>query len=126
MNLNTYFVNLLRFFQILFLPIVIYVPAMAFNQTTGISVNIISLLVCFVCTFYTLLVKRNLKEIFQEYFINFSSQGGIKAVVWTDVIQVILMIGSLVLIVIFGISDIGDVSVIIERNLNSKRFEPPE
>lgn len=41
------------FLQILFLPIVLYVPALAFNQVTGANIYIISCIVCAVCVFYT-------------------------------------------------------------------------
>ncbi|KAG5681246.1 hypothetical protein PVAND_010697 [Polypedilum vanderplanki] len=91
---------------ILWLPIVIYVPALAFNQTTGINIHIITPLVMSICIFYT-------------------SLGGIKAVVWTDVIQMILMYGTLFLIVIKGTMNVGGLSVVIERNAASGRFEAP-
>uniref|UniRef100_A0A182QSH3 Sodium-coupled monocarboxylate transporter 1 n=1 Tax=Anopheles farauti TaxID=69004 RepID=A0A182QSH3_9DIPT len=51
--------------------------------------------------------------------------GGIKAVVWTDVIQMFIMIGALILIVVKGTADIGGLGVLIERNLASGRIEPP-
>lgn len=35
----------------------IYVPALAFNQVTGINLHAIALLVCAVCIFYTTLVR---------------------------------------------------------------------
>ncbi|KAL7036978.1 hypothetical protein ACKWTF_009025 [Chironomus riparius] len=92
---------------ILWLPIVIYVPALAFNQTTGINIHIITPIVMSICIFYTCL-------------------GGIKAVVWTDVIQMMLMYGTLFLIVIKGTMNVGGLSVIIERNMESGRFEAPD
>lgn len=52
--------------------------------------------------------------------------GGIKAVVWTDVIQMILMYGTLILIVVKGTMSVGGLSVVIERNYKSGRFEAPE
>ncbi|XP_049538628.1 sodium-coupled monocarboxylate transporter 1-like isoform X2 [Anopheles darlingi] len=91
---------------LLHLPIVIYVPALAFNQVSGINVHIVSTSVCLVCIFYTLV-------------------GGIKAVVWTDVIQMFIMIGALILIVIKGTADIGGLGVLIERNMASGRIEGP-
>lgn len=45
--------------QILWLPIVIYVPALSFNQATGVNVLVISVFVCLVCVFYTLLVSES-------------------------------------------------------------------
>ncbi|XP_055545367.1 sodium-coupled monocarboxylate transporter 1-like isoform X1 [Wyeomyia smithii] len=91
---------------LLHLPIVIFVPALAFNQVSGINVHFITTVVCTVCIFYT-------------------GIGGIKAVVWTDVLQTIVMVGSLILIMWKGTSDIGGIGVLIERNLASSRIEPP-
>ncbi|XP_039443204.1 sodium-coupled monocarboxylate transporter 1-like [Culex pipiens pallens] len=88
------------------LPIVVFVPALAFNQVSGINIHFITTIVCTVCIFYT-------------------SIGGIKAVVWTDVIQTVVMVGALILIVIKGTADIGGLSVLIERNVASGRIEPP-
>ncbi|XP_055608321.1 sodium-coupled monocarboxylate transporter 2-like [Uranotaenia lowii] len=91
---------------LLHLPIVIYVPALAFNQVSGVNVHFITTTVCLVCIFYTGL-------------------GGIKAVVWTDVIQTLVMVGALVLMVVKGTSDIGGLGVLIERNSASGRIEKP-
>ncbi|XP_019874461.2 sodium-coupled monocarboxylate transporter 1-like isoform X2 [Aethina tumida] len=88
------------------LPLVIYVPALAFNQVTGVNVHLITPIVCIICIFYT-------------------SMGGIKAVVWTDVIQIIVMFGSIFLVIIKGTIDTGGFSTIIERNLESDRIEAP-
>lgn len=45
---------------------------------------------------------------------------------WTDVVQIMLMYGTLVLIVVKGTIDVGGLSVVIQRNLDSGRFEAPE
>ncbi|CAG9811867.1 unnamed protein product [Chironomus riparius] len=89
---------------ILYLPIVIYVPALAFNQFTGINIHVITPISMFICIFYT-------------------SLGGIKAVVWTDVLQITLMYGTLLLIAIKGTLSIGGLGVLIERNIDGGRFE---
>lgn len=94
-------------FTILKLPIIIYVPALAFNQTTGINIHTITPIVMSICIFYTCL-------------------GGIKAVVWTDVIQIVLMYGVMILIAIKGTISVGGLSVVIDRNYQSGRFEEPE
>ncbi|XP_069696484.1 sodium-coupled monocarboxylate transporter 1-like isoform X2 [Periplaneta americana] len=91
---------------ITWLPIVIYVPALAFNQVTGINVHIITPAVCIVCIFYTCV-------------------GGLKAVVWTDVVQTIIMCGAIVLVVIKGTMDIGGLNVVWERNYVTGRIESP-
>ncbi|KAH8417108.1 hypothetical protein KR222_003258 [Zaprionus bogoriensis] len=92
---------------LIWLPIVIYVPALAFNQVTGINVHIITPLVCIVCVFYT-------------------TVGGLKAVVWTDVIQTVIMVGAVLFVVIKGTIDVGGLGVVIQRNLESGRLEWPE
>lgn len=86
---------------------VIYVPALAFNQITGIGVHTIAPVIMTICIFYTCL-------------------GGIKAVVWTDVIQIVLMYGTLTLIVVKGTISAGGLMAVIRRNFESGRFEAPE
>ncbi|KAG5681247.1 hypothetical protein PVAND_010698 [Polypedilum vanderplanki] len=92
---------------LLWMPIAIYVPALAFSQTTGIDVHMITPIVMGICIFYTCL-------------------GGIKAVVWTDVIQIMLMYGTLVVIIVRGTSLVGGFSVVIEKNIESGRLAPPD
>ncbi|XP_050069153.1 sodium-coupled monocarboxylate transporter 1-like [Anopheles maculipalpis] len=93
--------------SILWLPIVIYVPALAFNQVSGVNIHVITPIVCLVCIFYT-------------------SLGGLKAVVWTDVIQTGIMVGAMIIVIIKGTADVGGLSVVIERNSAGERFEPPD
>lgn len=88
------------------LPIVIYVPALAFNQVTGVNVHLITPIVCVICIFYTTI-------------------GGLKAVVWTDVIQTAFMLGAMLLIAIKGTIDVGGLHEVFERNWNSGRIEGP-
>ncbi|XP_052902190.1 sodium-coupled monocarboxylate transporter 1 isoform X1 [Anopheles moucheti] len=89
------------------LPIVIYVPALAFNQVTGINVHLITPIVCVICIFYTCV-------------------GGLKAVVWTDVVQTVLMFGAMVLIIVKGTLDVGGLSVVLDRAKASGRIEGPD
>ncbi|XP_068156030.1 sodium-coupled monocarboxylate transporter 1 [Drosophila tropicalis] len=93
--------------NIAYLPIVIYVPALAFNQVTGIAVHTITPIVCIICVFYT-------------------SLGGLKAVVWTDVVQAISMMGALALVAIKGSLDIGGAGVVIDRAWKTSRLEAPD
>jgi len=85
----------------------LYVPALAFNQMTGISIHKITPLVVAICIFYTCL-------------------GGLKAVVWTDVVQITIMYGTLLLIAIKGTLNVGGISDVFEKNMESGRFEAPE
>lgn len=88
------------------LPIVIYVPALAFNQVTGVNIYLVTPIVCLVCIFYT-------------------SAGGLQAVVWTDVIQITAMFGAMTLVAIKGTLDVGGISVVWQRNMDSGRIEAP-
>ncbi|XP_020296764.1 sodium-coupled monocarboxylate transporter 1-like isoform X2 [Pseudomyrmex gracilis] len=73
-----------------YVPIVIYVPAIAFAQVTKISVHTITPVLCIVCIIYT-------------------SIGGLKAVVWTDTIQFSVTFGGLITILVLGILSVGSV-----------------
>nr|CAD7402664.1 unnamed protein product [Timema cristinae] len=73
---------------LLYLPIVVYVPALAFNHVSGISIHFITTVVVSVCVLYTML-------------------GGIKAVVWTDFLQSFVTMGSCLAVIILGLIKIG-------------------
>lgn len=74
--------------MILYMPIVIYVPALAFNQTTGINVHLITPVACIVCLFYT-------------------TFGGLRAVVWTDALQFVVMVGATLIVIYLGLDVTG-------------------
>ncbi|XP_023176121.2 sodium-coupled monocarboxylate transporter 1 isoform X2 [Drosophila hydei] len=92
---------------IVWLPIAVYVPALTFNQVSGIGVHTITPIVIIICTFYT-------------------TVGGMKGVVWTDTVQSVVMYGSLVVIMIKGTMDLGGFGVIWQRNLEGGRINSPE
>ncbi|RWS17107.1 sodium-coupled monocarboxylate transporter 1-like protein 2 [Dinothrombium tinctorium] len=79
-------------------------PALAFGVSTGVSTTNCILLTAGVVTIYT-------------------TFGGLKAVIWTDVIQLILMIIGLIAIIIKGTLDIGGVGEVLERNSLGGRIE---
>ncbi|KAG5889642.1 hypothetical protein JTB14_028921 [Gonioctena quinquepunctata] len=89
--------------EVMFLPIIIYVPSLAFNQVTGINIHLIGSIVAVVCIFYTFL-------------------GGLRAVVWTDSWQVIAMFISVVVVIIIGTVEVGGPSVVIDRASKGDRF----
>ncbi|KAJ4433273.1 hypothetical protein ANN_15532 [Periplaneta americana] len=82
---------------ILYIPIVTYVPALAFSQVSGLNIHIISPVILIICVFYTML-------------------GGIKAVVWTDFLQGLVMMVSMVTTVTLGVINVGGFGVIWERS----------
>ncbi|XP_003704114.2 sodium-coupled monocarboxylate transporter 1 [Megachile rotundata] len=73
---------------VLYQSIVVYVPALALNQVSGIDVHLIGIIVCCVCVFYTVL-------------------GGIRAVVWTDALQVGVMVAGVLTVSVLGTYQIG-------------------
>ncbi|KAI8124518.1 Sodium-coupled monocarboxylate transporter 2 [Lucilia cuprina] len=79
----------------LMLPVYIFVPALAFSQVTGINIHLINTVVCSICIFYTML-------------------GGIKAVVWTDVVQAGIMLSSVVLVGVLGTLKVGGLNKVLE------------
>lgn len=89
---------------LLYIPVVIYVPALAFNQVTGISVHSITPIVCLVCIFYT-------------------SFGGLKAVVWTDALQSVFTLGSVVFICVLGCMNLGGLEEVLRANWEGHRLE---
>lgn len=53
-------------------------------------------------------------------------QGGLKAVIWTDVIQSFVMYGSILAVCIKGTLDVGGLGVVLQRNEESGRLNAPE
>jgi sodium-coupled monocarboxylate transporter 8/12 len=66
------------------MSVILYGPSLALSQMTGLNIWISVGLCGIVCTIYT-------------------SIGGMKAVIWTDVIQASVMFFGLILSIIFGI-----------------------
>ncbi|XP_017079739.2 sodium-coupled monocarboxylate transporter 2-like [Drosophila eugracilis] len=93
--------------NVLWQPICIYVPALTLNQVSGISVNVIVPVTSFICILYT-------------------SVGGIKGVVWTDVIQSLVMAGAMMIVIIKGTMDLGGLSVVLDHNRQFDRLVGPE
>lgn len=89
---------------ITYLPIVIYIPSLAFNQVTGMSIYKLAPIICAICIFYT-------------------TFGGLKAVVWSDALQSIFTMGSVTVVLILGIISVGGISKLIEINEEGERLE---
>ncbi|XP_073968629.1 sodium-coupled monocarboxylate transporter 2-like [Rhodnius prolixus] len=89
---------------LLYIPVVIYVPALAFNQATGMPMHILAPTVCFICIFYTTL-------------------GGLKAVVWSDALQSMFTLVSLVAVMFIGASTVGGFGNVFEISEKGERIE---
>ncbi|GAB1864998.1 Sodium-coupled monocarboxylate transporter 1 [Camponotus japonicus] len=92
------------FDAILYQSIVIYVPALALNQVSGINIYLIGSIVCLVCVFYTVL-------------------GGIRAVVWTDALQVGVMIAGAITVAALGTYQLGGMSEIWNKAVDAGRIQ---
>lgn len=82
-------------FQVARMGIVVYLPALALSTVVGLDIYTAIVIMGVLAILYTVL-------------------GGIEAVIWTDVIQVIVLIGGLILSLIYIAIDIGDVGYIFE------------
>ncbi|XP_054091956.1 sodium-coupled monocarboxylate transporter 1 [Zeugodacus cucurbitae] len=88
----------------LLLPVIIFIPALAFAQVTGLNIHVINGVVCSICVFYTML-------------------GGIKAVVWTDVLQGGIMLSSVILVGILGTIKTGGLGQVFEYAAEGGRLD---
>ncbi|KAI5749541.1 hypothetical protein M8J76_008110 [Diaphorina citri] len=83
--------------MVLYLALVLYAPAMALHQVTGLNTMMVVSVMFLVCIFYTTI-------------------GGMKAVVWTDSFQVVVLYFAMFAILCKGTLDIGGFSVVWQRN----------
>ncbi|XP_055907645.1 sodium-coupled monocarboxylate transporter 2-like isoform X2 [Eupeodes corollae] len=87
------------------LPVYIFIPSLAFSQVTGHNIHMINAIVCSICVFYTML-------------------GGVKAVVWTDVVQALVMVGSVILVAVMGVHAVGGLGKLVENSIAGGRLQP--
>ncbi|XP_054711313.1 putative sodium-dependent multivitamin transporter [Uloborus diversus] len=96
--------------SMLYIAVILYAPALALSAVTNLTIWMSVVSVGVVCTFYCTL-------------------GGMKAVLWTDVFQALLMYGGMVAMVIKGCLDVGGIETVISRAKDGGRliipgFEP--
>ncbi|XP_049302581.1 sodium-coupled monocarboxylate transporter 2 isoform X2 [Bactrocera dorsalis] len=89
--------------MIIYMPIVVYVPALAFNQVTGINIYITSSVVSLIVVIYTIL-------------------GGIKAVVQTDIWQTFVMFIGIIVVVILGVIWAGGFGPVLQHAAEGGRI----
>ncbi|XP_052852917.1 sodium-coupled monocarboxylate transporter 1-like [Drosophila gunungcola] len=81
---------------LLYMPFLVFVPALSLNQVSGLNIYAIEVLIIVVCAIYTLL-------------------GGLKAVVHTDIWQVVIMFVSVLVVAILATSYIEDLDVFFKK-----------
>ncbi|XP_034240032.1 uncharacterized protein LOC117644573 isoform X2 [Thrips palmi] len=89
---------------LLLLPLVIYVPALAFTQVTGISIHVVAPAISALCVLYT-------------------TAGGLRAVALTGSLQLMVMLAATVALLAAGIHDVGGFGVVWRRMEASGRVE---
>ncbi|CAF1436832.1 unnamed protein product [Rotaria sordida] len=92
------------FFMLIYMAIVLYAPALALSQTTGLNIWLSVVSIGVICTFY-------------------SSVGGMKAVIWTDVLQAIVIIVGLLAAIIRGFIVLGGVGPVFSIALKGGRIQ---
>lgn len=82
-------------FQLLRMAIVVFLPALALSTITGINVYACILIMGALSTLYTVL-------------------GGMEAVIWTDVLQTVVLLGGMLAAIIIITMDVGGIGVVMD------------
>lgn len=91
--------------QLARMGIVLYLPAIAISSVTGIDIYLCIAIMGIICTIYTVM-------------------GGIEAVIWTDVIQVAVLLGSAILCIAIAAWNVeGGISQVIETGVAMDKFK---
>ncbi|XP_046669431.1 putative sodium-dependent multivitamin transporter isoform X1 [Homalodisca vitripennis] len=89
--------------MVLYMGIVVYAPALALEALTGLSQELSVLLVGIVCMFY-------------------STLGGMKAVIWTDLFQSLLMFAAVLSVIFAAVLDKGSLQAIWQIAVDGGRI----
>lgn len=90
--------------MVLYTSCVIYAPSLAINQVTGFDLWTSVITIGVICIVYTAL-------------------GGIKAVIWADVIQLLVIFIAILIVMIKGLIDVGGVSEIYRQAWEGGRLK---
>ncbi len=92
-------------FQFLRMAVILYLPALALHTVAGLDIYACILAMGVLCTIYTVL-------------------GGVEAVIWTDVLQVVVLMGAAIvcLAIISGEVD-GGLAAVIEKGRAAGKFK---
>jgi sodium-coupled monocarboxylate transporter 8/12 len=87
-----------------YMPTTVWGPSLALEQVAGINAHLSAAMIFLVC-------------------IAYSSIGGLKAVLWTDALQAVVMVGALASVVGIGIYEVGGISAIWAAAERTDRVE---
>ncbi|PRD34982.1 UNVERIFIED_CONTAM: Sodium-coupled monocarboxylate transporter 2 [Trichonephila clavipes] len=103
-KITRYVVSALFILQmVLYMSSVLYAPVLALNAVTDLSIELSIIVFGTICTFYC-------------------AMGGLKAVLWSDVFQFILMFIAIMALYIAGIRETGSLENIYDRAYNGNRL----
>ncbi|KAM4713631.1 solute carrier family 5 member 6a [Anableps anableps] len=91
------------FQMVIYMGVVLYAPALALNAVTGFDLWGAVLAMGLVCTLYTAL-------------------GGLKAVIWTDVFQTVVMFAGQLAVIVVGASQAGGIVEVWRKATNGSRI----
>jgi cyclically-permuted mutarotase family protein len=91
-------------FQLVRMGIVVYLPALALSTVIGMDI-------------YTAIIVMGILSVLYTYM------GGIEAVIWTDVVQVVVLILGLIASLIYIALDIGDLGFIYETAVADSKLQ---
>ncbi|XP_053700836.1 solute carrier family 5 member 6 isoform X2 [Synchiropus splendidus] len=91
------------FQMVVYMGVCVYTPAFALNKVTGFELWSVVLVTGLVCTLYTAL-------------------GGLKAVIWTDVIQTVVMFAGQLAVIVVGVQKAGGVGAVWNKALDGNRI----
>ncbi|CAF3427508.1 unnamed protein product [Rotaria socialis] len=91
-------------FMLIYMAIVLYAPALALSATTGLNIWLSVVSIGVICTFY-------------------SSVGGMKAVIWTDVLQALVILVGLLAAIIQGLIVLGGFGPTFSKAWKGGRIE---
>ncbi|XP_068615722.1 sodium-dependent multivitamin transporter-like [Brachionichthys hirsutus] len=90
------------FQMVIYMGVVLYAPALALNAVTGFDLWGAVMAMGLVCTVYTAL-------------------GGLKAVIWTDVFQTVVMFAGQLAVIVVGASQAGGMAEVWRKAVNGSR-----
>ncbi|XP_047244172.1 solute carrier family 5 member 6a isoform X2 [Girardinichthys multiradiatus] len=90
-------------YEVIYMGVVLYAPALALNAVTGFDLWGAVLAMGLVCTLYTAL-------------------GGLKAVIWTDVFQTVVMFAGQMAVIVVGTSQAGGIAEVWRKAVNGSRI----
>nr|CAD7447631.1 unnamed protein product [Timema bartmani] len=130
--------------SMLYIPVVIYIPALAFSQgldkpktmqrsyfelrppmnyRTQVNCHSVNLSLDELWVMNKLFTATWNLHVHRSEAIVQARNGGLKAVVWSDTLQLILMFGGVIVVMILGTIKIGGPEVVFQRSEQSGRLE---